>query len=433
MCHGVFDVLHPGHLAHLNEAKSYGDILVVSVSDDRFVNKGPGTPIFPLHRRMEQLTALEVVDYVVGVFENTSGPTITMLKPDLYVRGSEYVREKKPLSPEEIEACAQIGAETRFTVAEHDSSARVSAMAFSVYPEATEQWLQDFKTRHSVDEVFAFLDQIAGRRVLVISHNEKCICRYVEPFTLIPESYSKGTRVVQKIEVQGAGNVVLEHVRGFVAQASMLTQKVSVIEENFLDAEDKHYLLSAHDRPREFWLEGEEAKYAEALKKTLPHVDVAIVVDYGLGLVTPRIQEIIESQSQFLAATVKAYPTKFGFNDASKYNRMDFFCLTQLEYNLAANRSSGIFAPEKVMITRGKQGSEFGGYFCPSLAVSVVDTVGCGDAILALTAPLVAAGTHPELVNFVGQVAAAIQCETLFTTKPVEPTVLRKFIGRLLA
>ena len=433
MCHGVFDVLHPGHLAHLTEAKSYGDILVVSVTDDAFVNKGPGTPLFPLHKRMEQLAALEVVDYVIGVFQDGSGPTITALKPHLYVRGAEYVRENKPLSSEEVEACAAVEAKTRFTAAEHDSSTRVSAASFSVYPETTERWLQDFGARHSAEEVFSSLDKIAGLSVLVISHNEREIRKYVEPFPLIPENYSIGTKVVQKIEVQGAGNVVLQHVKGFVAKAQMLTQKVPVIEENFVDANNMRDLLSAQDRTPDFWLRGEETDFTETLRKAIPDKDVVIVVDYGHGLVTPSIQATLESQSRFLAATVKAYPTKLGFNNASKYNRMDYFCLTELEYNLAASHSPHPFAPEKVMISKGKRGSDYLGYSAPSFAVRVADTVGCGDAILALTAPLVAIDTDPEIVNFVGQAAAAIQCEILFTTRSIKPAVLRKFIARLLA
>ena len=130
MCHGVFDVLHPGHLAHLAEAKTYGDVLVVSVTDDPFVNKGPGKPIYPLRSRMEQLAALVVVDYVVGMLERTNASTITLLKPQLYVRGAEYELENKPLSQVELEACAEVGAETRFTAAEPDSSTRISARAF---------------------------------------------------------------------------------------------------------------------------------------------------------------------------------------------------------------------------------------------------------------------------------------------------------------
>ena len=64
-CHGVFDLLHPGHLRHLQEAKKQGDKLVVSITPDRFVNKGPGRPAFTENLRLEQLAALIYVDYVV--------------------------------------------------------------------------------------------------------------------------------------------------------------------------------------------------------------------------------------------------------------------------------------------------------------------------------------------------------------------------------
>jgi len=67
LCHGVWDVMHPGHLYHLQAAKEWGDVLVVSVTADEYVAKGPGRPIFPQTKRMEQLAALEVVDYVVFV------------------------------------------------------------------------------------------------------------------------------------------------------------------------------------------------------------------------------------------------------------------------------------------------------------------------------------------------------------------------------
>ena len=64
-CHGVFDLLHPGHIRHFQEAKAQGDRLVVTVTPDRFVNKGPGRPAFTEALRLETIAALEVVDYVV--------------------------------------------------------------------------------------------------------------------------------------------------------------------------------------------------------------------------------------------------------------------------------------------------------------------------------------------------------------------------------
>ena len=58
LCHGVFDVMHPGHILHFKEARTFGDFLVVTVTPDRFVRKGPGRPVFNERLRMETLAAL---------------------------------------------------------------------------------------------------------------------------------------------------------------------------------------------------------------------------------------------------------------------------------------------------------------------------------------------------------------------------------------
>ena len=64
LCHGVFELIHPGHLRHFKEAKSHGDILVVSITPDKFVNKGPGRPFFNENLRMESLSNLSIIDFV---------------------------------------------------------------------------------------------------------------------------------------------------------------------------------------------------------------------------------------------------------------------------------------------------------------------------------------------------------------------------------
>lgn len=84
---GVFDLVHPGHVDYFEKAKLYGDILVVSIVDDKFVRKGPGRPIFNQDLRLKWLAALEVVDYVV--LNGGYGPWKVMkaIKPDAYVKG----------------------------------------------------------------------------------------------------------------------------------------------------------------------------------------------------------------------------------------------------------------------------------------------------------------------------------------------------------
>ena len=84
---GVFDLVHLGHIDYFEKAKSYGDILVVSIVDDKFVRKGPGRPIFSQELRLKWLAALEVVDFVV--LNGDFGPWKIMkaIKPDVYVKG----------------------------------------------------------------------------------------------------------------------------------------------------------------------------------------------------------------------------------------------------------------------------------------------------------------------------------------------------------
>lgn len=84
---GVFDLVHPGHLDYFEKARSFGDILVVSMVDDEFVQKSPGRPIFNQNLRLSWLAALEVVDYVV--LNGDFGPwkVMEVVKPDVYVKG----------------------------------------------------------------------------------------------------------------------------------------------------------------------------------------------------------------------------------------------------------------------------------------------------------------------------------------------------------
>ena len=116
-CHGCFDLLHPGHFRHLKAAKAMGDVLVVTISPDRYVDKGPGRPAFPQELRAECLAALECVDYV-GVNEwPTAEESLRLLRPNVYVKGQEFERLEDKTGKVQLEHAVvrEIGAEFRFT------------------------------------------------------------------------------------------------------------------------------------------------------------------------------------------------------------------------------------------------------------------------------------------------------------------------------
>jgi D-glycero-beta-D-manno-heptose 1-phosphate adenylyltransferase len=93
---GVFDILHPGHVRYLAEARRQGDLLIVGVNADasvRRLNKGPGRPLNPEADRAEVLAALAVVDAVVIFDEDTPLEIITAIQPDVLVKGADWAAD----------------------------------------------------------------------------------------------------------------------------------------------------------------------------------------------------------------------------------------------------------------------------------------------------------------------------------------------------
>lgn len=110
LCHGVFDVVHPGHLRHLAYAKSKADILIVSVTSDTHIKKGTYRPHVPENIRALNLAALEMVDYVVIDYNETPIENLKILKPDFFAKGFEYSSSNlNPATQDEQETVSHYG------------------------------------------------------------------------------------------------------------------------------------------------------------------------------------------------------------------------------------------------------------------------------------------------------------------------------------
>jgi rfaE bifunctional protein nucleotidyltransferase chain/domain len=90
ICHGVFDILHPGHISYFNEAKKKVDFLIVSLTTDRFIRKGPGRPFFNVKQRKKSLESLSCIDYVLESDFETAVEIINFVKPNFYIKGPDY-------------------------------------------------------------------------------------------------------------------------------------------------------------------------------------------------------------------------------------------------------------------------------------------------------------------------------------------------------
>lgn len=117
LCHGGFDLLHPGHVKHFESAKKKCDVLVVSVTSDRFVTgrKGEGRPIFPDKLRAYMIANLRMVDYVVVTDFKLGVDVINALKPTLYMKGPDFIGKQTPGITAEREAIVAIGGTMVYT------------------------------------------------------------------------------------------------------------------------------------------------------------------------------------------------------------------------------------------------------------------------------------------------------------------------------
>ena len=118
-CHGVFDLVHPGHINYFERSRELGDILYVGVLADKFVKKGPDRPRFSEQVRLAWVAALECVDYVV-LNDEEEGPwnIMRLVRPSVYTKGvSEQVKLDDPnsLLHKDKNLIEELGGEIRFT------------------------------------------------------------------------------------------------------------------------------------------------------------------------------------------------------------------------------------------------------------------------------------------------------------------------------
>lgn len=170
-CHGVFDLLHPGHIRHFDAAKRQGNVLVVTITKDKYVEKGLGRPTFNEQLRAESIAALQSVDYVAINEWPTAVETIKMIKPDVYVKGSDYTNRESDLTGkiyEEEEAIKSVGGRIHFTDEISFSSTKLLNEHFSIYPKETKEFLRNLCSRYAAENVIKKLKELEKIKVMFV-------------------------------------------------------------------------------------------------------------------------------------------------------------------------------------------------------------------------------------------------------------------------
>jgi rfaE bifunctional protein nucleotidyltransferase chain/domain len=161
LCHGAFDLLHTGHIRYLQRARREGDILLVTLTADAYVNKGPGRPVFNQQLRAENLAALECVDYVAIHHAVAAVDALHKIQPNVYAKGSEYRSCSDDVTGNillEQRAVEEHGGEIFFTDEITFSSSGLLNEYFGVFPPETRRFLEQFREKWSDKAIHGVID-----------------------------------------------------------------------------------------------------------------------------------------------------------------------------------------------------------------------------------------------------------------------------------
>jgi rfaE bifunctional protein kinase chain/domain/rfaE bifunctional protein nucleotidyltransferase chain/domain len=480
LAHGVFDLLHLGHIRYLQQAKALADVLFVTLTADAFVNKGPDRPVFTDQLRAESLAALAVVDGVAINHAPTALPVLEAIKPDIYAKGEEYRNVSLDVTGNiirEQQAVEAHGGRIEFIDDITFSSSKLLNQYFDAFPADVQAFLAEFKQRQQAESLLSRMTHhLSGLRVLVVG--DAIIDEYitVDPLGVSGKGNTLTVAYQGKEQFAGGSIAVANHIAGFCRQVTLLTglgealshedfirQRLSAkvmpvffYEPNGQTLTKTRYLSDELTRYFEVYNQAEFRLSEEPLAQLLHWIekhaadfDCVVVPDFGNGLITLDVARLLSEKARFLAVNTQINSGNRGHHVISRYPKADFVSLNEPELRLAchdrhaslkdlAQRIGQQLGACSVAVTRGKKGAAIAlperqsWLKVPALSKAVVDRIGAGDAFLSLASICLAAGMQPEEALFIGSVAAALDVQIVCNREPVSPASLHKTITTLL-
>lgn len=224
MCHGVFDVVHPGHLRHLIYAKSKADVLVASLTADKHISKGHYRPHVPQNLRALNLAAYEIVDYVIIDPNPTPIKNISKLQPDIFAKGYEYTASGlPPKTQEETDLLRAYGGKIIFTPGDivYSSSKLIDLAPPSIRLEKLLTLMDGEKL--TFRRLRDSLDRLKGKRVHVVG--DTIVDSYTQTAMIGGQTKTPTMSVLyeRRDDYIGGAAIVAEHLRAAGAEVVFST------------------------------------------------------------------------------------------------------------------------------------------------------------------------------------------------------------------
>lgn len=467
-CHGCFDIVHPGHVQHLQYARSLGDELVVTVSADSQVNKGVARPLIPDDLRASTLAALECVDWVHVNPRPTAVELLDELRPDIYVKGKEYERNSDPRFLAERDAVLKHGGRVVFSSGDVVYSSTALIDALDDLDTYADEKVARFRDRFDLSgsSLHRLVQSFHGRKVVVIGDYILDRYHFCDATGVAGEGPMMALRQLRSNDFDGGAAVIALHLAGLGAQTTLVTalpddesaaeiiprlmcngltvessahRRQIVVKTRYLADQTKLFKV---DHGSVDPIDSQcEQRVAEMILAAAQDAAAVVFADFGYGLITDslldRIMPPLRRSTPILTADVSGRQSSL-----LKFKSVDLLCPTEREVRETLHDfSSGLGAvawrllnetgSRQAIITLGKQGlvtfsdplyagpsrtgprlpERLASEYLPALSNRVVDPLGCGDALLATASLTLAAGGSLQAAAYLGSIAAALEIQ----------------------
>jgi rfaE bifunctional protein kinase chain/domain/rfaE bifunctional protein nucleotidyltransferase chain/domain len=479
LCHGVFDLVHIGHLKHFQSAKKLGDILIVSLTKDEFINKGPGRPIFNHKIRAEYILSFKNVDYVIINDFSTAVPLIKKLKPNIYCKGIDYKDARNDLTLQidnEKKAIESVKGKIRYTD-ELTSSSSLLINKFSQIFSTEQKKNINFIKKETKKNTISDFNKLSKLKVLVIGESivdHYHFCEVLgksgkDPILAVQELYNEryagGAAAIAGHLSSCCNSVTLLSVLGDKNNNKSFFEKVipkkikkiwlvkkktpTIIKKRYIDTISNNKILSTYNIDDRNLDSFEEKKLEKIIKRNIRNYDLVIVSDYGHGFLSKNITKLICKESKYLALNAQINAANRGYHTMKNYKNCNIVIIneTELRHEMRDKNSdlkklmkllSFQLNINDLIVTMGRSGSilfnKYSNNFfsCEAFAKNVVDKIGAGDAMLAILSVCLRSGVPKRTSLLIGSLSAAQSVETIGNKKFVDFQKIKKIFYHIL-
>ena len=453
LCHGNFDVVHPGHVRHLIYAKSKADLLIVSITADQYIQKGVYRPFVPENLRAQNLAAFEMVDYVIIDQNKTSIKILKNLKPDFYAKGFEYSSgELPPATQEESKVVEKYGGEMIFTPG-HVVYSSTKLLNLS-QPKIDNYKILDLMelNKISFNSLRDTLKKIKKLRVHVIgdtiidTHTKtNLIGGYLKtptPSVLYQETkdYTGGAAIVAKHLKKAGAKVCFTTILGndklkdfVIGEMKKSKIKLNFIVDKTRPTTNKNtimatgYNLLKIDKVDNQPISG---SILNRIKDVIlkEKADIVIFSDFRHGIFNKSSIPILTSSIKRGTFKVADSQVATRWGNITDFKNFDLITPNEKEARFSlADQDASISGltqqldkkinSKNLILKLGERGlfgqgkSNPNGFALPSFTKKIVDAVGAGDALLSYASLALAATKSVLIASILGSLAASCECE----------------------